>query len=194
MESVDLKVFGKSNSSAGSPAQGRYPRKIPRTPAEPHRARLDPAEPSERPPQSPLRGKFSSESLASVVPRMVTLQNFKRKNGRSQMVTSKEIPKARIGGQGTMGPKMTRHTFLIFGKLISSIAQDICCTGFSGRISLNTSRAPPQGTSCERANYTQKFFRIVQLHAHLLQKRLFPNGLQCTSYSGGIDYGLQIQV
>ena len=57
----------------------RNPRKIPQNPAEPRRTLGEtPAEPSERPPQSPSERQMSSESLAEgCAPRMATLRNFR---------------------------------------------------------------------------------------------------------------------
>ena len=51
------------------------PQSLAETPQNPRR---HPAEPSERPPQSPLRGKFPRRASRRVVPlRMVTLRNFR---------------------------------------------------------------------------------------------------------------------
>ena len=78
---ADFRLAGKgteSNSSRGVTSIGvttpQNPLKIPRDPCKT-------AEPSQRSPQSPLRGKFPRRASWSVVPPgMVTLRNFRTEN------------------------------------------------------------------------------------------------------------------
>ena len=79
IRSLPLKNLGKSRGP-------------PQSPAEPlQRPRRTLGEPSERPPQSPLR-QISSESLAEgCAPRMVTLRNFRSQRGRKPPLLGPKI-------------------------------------------------------------------------------------------------------